>query len=112
MANERTLFVVAVLLTFAVGCVETQGLLYTHTVAPYDLPTGTAIPKATKTCAVDITQLKEPLTRANISVMWSDHAVMEAFRRAGMTDIRYVDIETLSVLNGTYRRRRLVFHGE
>lgn len=71
-----------------------------------------AVPKATKTCAVDIPHLKEPVTRANLSVMRTDHAVMEAFRRVGMTDIRYADIETLSVLNGTYRRRRLIFHGE
>jgi len=38
--------------------------------------------------------------------------VADALKRAGMSEVRYADLETLSILNSTYERRRLVFYGE
>jgi hypothetical protein len=59
-----------------------------------------------------VTQIKEPFTRANLSVLWTDRDVSEALRHAGISEIRYADLETLSVLNGIYARRRLIFYGD
>lgn len=112
MANNRRLALVAAALALASGCMEPQGLLYTHTVRPYDFKAGTCTRVASKACAVDVTQLKEPLTGASITVIWTDRAVLDARAQVGMTELRYVDLETLSVLNATYRRQRLIFHGE
>ena len=45
-------------------------------------------------------------------MLWTDRAVAEAMQRAGMTEIRYADLQTLSVMNSVYERRSLVFYGE
>ncbi|NLG01139.1 MAG: hypothetical protein GX565_13455, partial [Lentisphaerae bacterium] len=56
--------------------------------------------------------LKEPVTQARLSVIWTDRAVAEAMKKAGMTEIRYADLQTFSLLNSVYERRRLIFYGE
>jgi hypothetical protein len=38
--------------------------------------------------------------------------VQEAMKKSNMTEVRYADLITFSVLNKTYERRRLVFYGE
>ena len=84
----------------------------TSSTIPYVLPYDHVVSKASKKCEVDITQLKEPFSHANLSVVWTSRALAEAAARADLTDLRYADIQTLSILNGTYLRRRLVFYGE
>lgn len=95
------------------GCSSPQGLLWTHTVTPYDLPASrNATDRGSKHCSIDVTELREPVTRVRLSVAWTDRAVMDATARAGMKNIRYADLETLSVLNGSYKRQRLIFYGD
>ena len=65
-----------------------------------------------KSCKVNLTQIKEPFTQAHLSVLWTDRAVAEAMERVGMTEIRYTDLQTFSILNSVYERRRLIFYGE
>jgi hypothetical protein len=48
----------------------------------------------------------------NFSVMWADQAITEAAEKAGIREVRYADLQTLSVLNDTYVRRRLLFYGD
>ncbi|MDA3926638.1 MAG: hypothetical protein PF904_18280 [Kiritimatiellae bacterium] len=55
--------------------------------------------------------MKEPVTRLNLSVMWSNKAVKEVAQKAGITEIYYADLETLSIFLGTYQRRRVIFYG-
>jgi hypothetical protein len=112
MATKATASGLLLTLTLSAGCLEPQGLLFTRKTVPYSLPEQSGTRVGIKRCHVDTTQLKEPFTRANLSVLWTHRAVAEAVSRAGMTEIRYVDIETLAVLNGMYARRRLIFHGE
>ncbi len=45
-------------------------------------------------------------------MIWTDRAVSEAMKKAGMTEIRYADLQTFSLLNSVYERRRLIFYGE
>lgn len=95
------------------GCSSPQGLLWTHTVTPYDLPADrSATGRGGKHCSIDITELRDPVTRAHLSVIWTNRLVMDTAARAGMKDIRYADLETLSILNGTYKRERLIFYGD
>jgi len=94
------------------GCLAPRGILYTYATTPYTLPDEGAARRGGKRCTVDITQLKEPVSRANLSVLWTNRGVREAAARAGRTELRYADIQTLSLLNGVYARRRLIFYGE
>ena len=112
MATEATASGLLLALTLCAGCLEPHGLLFTRKTVPYSLPEQSSVQVGMKSCHVDTTQLKEPFTRANLSVLWTHRAVAEAVRLADMKEIRYADIETLSVLNGLYARRRLILYGD
>jgi len=112
MATKFKTGLLCTLLLGMCGCFSPRGYLFTYTQVPYALPYETVGRVGTRSCRVDITQLKEPFSRANLSVMWSNRIVAEAMKRAGMTEIRYADVQTLSVLNSVYERRRLIFYGE
>lgn len=103
---------IGILLLTACGCFSPRGFLFTRSTLPYTLPEGGDGRVGTKSCRVDITQLKEPFSRLNLSVMWSNRAVIESMHRADMTTLRYADVETLSVLNSAYERKRLIFYGD
>ena len=94
------------------GCLSPRGLVFTCVTVPYALPEADLTATGSKTCRIDITQIKEPLSRAGLSVMWSNRAVTEAMTRSGMKEIRYADLQTLSILNGIYLRRRLLLYGD
>ena len=111
MAIERTALLCAALLG-AGGCFAPRGILLTYTTLPYAMPYEQAGHAAPKSCHVDITQLKEPFSSVNLSVTWTSRVVAEAAAKSDMTELRYADIQTLSILNGLYKRRRLVFYGE
>lgn len=102
----------AALLLLAQGCFAPRGYLFTRTTEPYYLPHDAPVARGAKRCSIDITQVKEPFSRANISVIWTNREVEEAARRAGLSELRYADLHTLSFVNGVYMRRRLVFYGE
>ena len=112
MATELTTGVLCALLLGACGCFSPRGYLYTHTQTPYTLSYEEVARVGATSCRVDITQIKEPISRARISVRWTNRALAEAMEKAGMTEVRYADLQTLSVLNGLYERRRLIFYGE
>jgi hypothetical protein len=112
MATDRNVLLLCVLLLGTSGCVAPIGALYTQTTVPYKMPYETVGRVASKSCSVDITQLREPFSGLDISVIWTDRVVAEAMRNAGMTEFRYVDLQTVSILNGVYERRRLLFYGE
>ncbi len=112
MATRLSIGLLSLALLGGAGCFSPRGVLFTYTTMPYELPTDQTVRGASKRCVVDITQIKEPFTRAGLSVMWTSQAVMEAAGRAGMTELRYADLQTLSIANGTYLRQRLIFYGE
>ena len=92
------------------GCLG-RGLLYTRVVRPYshdfqDTPAGT------KTCRVNEHILREPVTRASVSVNFTTRIAEEAARTAGMTNLYYADVETLSILAGLYEKKTLILCGE
>ncbi|HNX33306.1 MAG TPA: hypothetical protein PKM57_01675 [Kiritimatiellia bacterium] len=113
MATDRRFVFLCLLLLCSCGCFAPRGYLFTCTTTPYALPDDARSGRVgKKSCRIGLTQLKEPITQANLSVLWTDRAVAEAMQRAGMTEIRYADLQTLSVMNSVYERRSLVFYGE
>jgi len=112
MATDSHSVLLVVLLMGTCGCFAPRGYILTHSTVPYCLPYETTGRMSSKSCRVDITQVKEPFSRANLSVMWTNRAVSDAMKRAGMTELRYADIQTFSVMNSVYERRRLIFYGE
>jgi len=113
MATELKIGMLCVALLGACGCFTPRGYVFTRTTVPYAMPDDEAKGRVgMKSCRVDITQIKEPISRANLSVMWTNRAVAEAMKRAGMTELRYADLQTFSIMNSTYERRRLIFYGE
>ncbi len=112
MATELQTGLLCALVLGACGCVSPRGRLFSYTTTPYSLPYEAASRVGAKSCRLDITRLKEPFSRARVSVQWSNRAVADAMQKAGMTEVRYADVQTLSILNGVYERRRLIFYGE
>ncbi|MEI7435643.1 MAG: hypothetical protein WCL16_02405 [bacterium] len=104
-----SMFVVMLSLA-AAGCVG-SGLLYTRVVKPYSYDfDGT--PTGVKICRVNEHMLREPITRANLSVSFTSRIVEQASRAAGITNLYFADIETLSVLKGIYVKKTLIIHGD
>ncbi|OGV66024.1 MAG: hypothetical protein A2283_08540 [Lentisphaerae bacterium RIFOXYA12_FULL_48_11] len=99
-----------VLLFLCVGCVA-QGRLYTKVVLPYSTDFQDA-PSGTKACRIAEHRLKEPYTGAGITATWTSRVLEEATRNAGITNIYYADLETLSVLNGIYLKKTLIIYGD
>lgn len=112
MATKQTTGCLLLALLNATGCLAPSGYIVTHTTVPYELPAASVSRRASKSCFVDITQLKEPFSGASLSVIWTSRAVLDAAARANMTELRYADLQTLSIMNGTYKRQRLVIYGE
>ena len=113
MATEIKTGIATALLLVTCGCFSPRGIVFTRATTPFALPEeGTADHVGTKSCSIDITQIKEPFTSANLSVMWSNRAVADAMKKAGMTELRYADLHTLSIMNNVYERRRLIFYGD
>jgi hypothetical protein len=101
------LCVVAVLV---MGC-SARGLLYTSTTEPYykafqDTPVGT------KSVVVNSHRIKEPVSRLSVSGEWDTDEIMRLAKESGITDIHYIDIKTLSIALGTYRRQTLIVYGD
>jgi len=92
------------------GCFAPRGYLFTYRIEPYALPNGAR--RADKRCTVNLTQIKEPFSHARLSVIWTDRAVIDAAEKAGIRELRYADLQTLSIFNDTYLRRRLLLYGE
>lgn len=92
------------------GCAG-PGLLYTDVITPYSLDSkGT--PVGSRQCTVAEYRLREPVTRFGVSALWSNKAVAEACKEAGISEIYYADRRTFSVLFGSYRKRTLIIYGD
>jgi hypothetical protein len=108
MAIKAVLFCLAAVLVM--GC-SARGLLYTSTTVPY-YKTFRDTPVGTKSVVVNSHRIKEPVSRLSVSGEWDTDEIMRAARKAGITDLHYIDIKTLSILLGTYRRQTLIVYGD
>jgi hypothetical protein len=92
------------------GCAP-LGLLYSDTVVPYSKRFDNT-PIGTKRCVIDSHQIKEPISRYNIYAEWSLSHILTEAKKAGISDIYYMDKRTLSILLGIYKRESLLIYGD
>jgi hypothetical protein len=48
----------------------------------------------------------------SLSGEWDNDKIMRVAREAGITELHYIDIKTLSIVLGIYRRQTLILYGE
>ncbi len=86
-------------------------LFYSHTGIPYSEEfLGT--PVGIKTCVIKANQIKEPVTGYSLSAEWPTSYLLQEVKKAGISEIDYIDKRTLSILNGLYKRETLIIHGD
>ncbi len=106
--NRACLFLL--LLVGISGCSVT-GRLYTNIVEPLTEDFNNT-PVGTKTCVIKNYRFREPVSRVNVSVEWTTKDIAEQARKAGITNIYYMDVHTFSVLLELYRRKSIIVYGD
>jgi hypothetical protein len=96
---------------FLAGCSFPPAIIYSDTTAPYSTKF-IETPVGTKQCEIHSHQVKEPTTGYNIYAEWSWSQILNEARKAGITEIHYMDKRTLSILNGIYKRESLIVYGD
>ncbi len=92
------------------GC-GTFGIIYSSTVVPYSQEFKET-PVGTKRCVIEDYQLSEPLTRVTLAAEWSTNYILAEAKKAGIKDIYYIDINTVSILLGIYKHKTLIIYGD
>ena len=107
----RTLFILFLITAgmFCCGCAP--GFIYTNITEPLTTDMNET-PRGTRLAALDTKQLKEPITRFNLSAEWDSRAIGDAAKRAGLNTIFYADMKTVSVLGGIWRQQTVRVWGE
>jgi len=110
MAIKATfLCLIAVLL---LGC--GRGLLYTKTIKPYT-KTFRNTPVGEKVLVINTQNIKASIptiTPPGLSGQWDTDDIMRLAREKGITELRYIDIKTVSFLLGTYSHKSLIVYGD
>ncbi len=108
-AIKRWVLVVILVLTVLTGC-GTTGLIYTNTVAPYskqfnDTPVGS------KRCVLeDHIRVRMPFSGMNAE--WTTEYILKEARKAGINNIYYIDLNTVSFVLGIYTLKRLYIYSD
>jgi hypothetical protein len=97
--------IIVLILFLNTGC-SSPGLIYTNITRP-DTTNFNNSPIGSKICRVNAHRLK-----VRVSGEWSSKIIDNAMREAGMTKCYYVDVKTLSLLLGTYKRTTLILYGD
>ncbi|MGZ6224601.1 MAG: TRL domain-containing protein [Syntrophales bacterium] len=92
------------------GC-GTFGIIYSSTVVPYS-EEFKETPVGTKRCVINDYQLSEPLTRVSLATEWSTNYISAAAEKAGIKDVYYIDVKTVSILLGIYKHKTLIIYGD
>ena len=92
------------------GCVA-RGFLYTRVTEPATLDFQKT-PVGSKRIVVRAYRLQEPVTGYGIAAEWDKDPVKAAAAQAGVTNLYFADLRTLSILGGLYRARTLIVYGD
>lgn len=98
------------LLVACTGCAS-RALLYSRVTEPATENFRHA-PVGKKQCSVPGYRVREPITGYGISAEWDTRYLKRAALEAGITNIYYADLETLSILFRVYQRRTLIIYGD
>ena len=105
--------VMGALLLYLAGCsMAGPGRLYTHVTLPYSRDFNST-PVGTRQCVLKATHhLREPVSGYGVTVEWSADQIQAAARRAGISQISYMDLQTTSFILGIYTRQKLIIYGD
>jgi len=93
------------------GCSKSgPGRLYSNVILPYSTDFNDT-PIGSKHFILKDHSIKEPLSGYGVSVEWSADQIQSASREAGIKNITYIDVQTISFLLGIYTRRKLIVYG-
>jgi hypothetical protein len=101
--------IIALLLSGCTGLI--QGQLYTNITQPYSTDFRNT-PISTKRCVLDEYSLSDPVSGYGVKVAWNMDLIRSAAEKAGITNIAYTEVQTVSILMGIYSRRRLIIYGD
>ena len=101
------------LLLYLAGCsMAGPGRLYTHVTLPYSRDFNST-PLGARQCVLKATHhLREPVSGYGVTVEWSADQIQAAARRAGISQISYMDLQTTSFVLGIYTRQKLIIYGD
>lgn len=110
MAIKAALLCLAALLVM--GC-SGRGIVYTNTIKPYS-KTFRDTPVGKKVVVINTQGIKTPpgLGPPGLAGEWDTDEIIQLAREAGITRLYHIDIKTLSILLGTYRRQTLIVYGD
>lgn len=66
----------------------------------------------TKRFVLDERRLSEPVTGLGISVAWTEDLIRSEAKKAGITQIHFIEQEIVSVLLDIYIHRKLIIYGD
>ena len=110
MATRSGVLFLSLWLLGLAGC-ATRAVLFSHVTEPATV-NFRHTPVGTKRCVIRNFRVQEPVSGYGVSAEWDAGTIRAAARQAGITNIYYVDLQTLSVLSGLYRQRALVVYGD
>ena len=95
------------------GCAPSlpSGLLYSDTTSPYSRKFDET-PVGSKRCVIHDHQIREPVSGYNLYAEWTSAYILSEARKAGISNIHYMDKRTFSILLGIYRRESLIIYGD
>lgn len=90
-----------------------RGIVYSNTIKPYS-KTFQNTPVGKKVVFINTQTIKTPpfLGAPGLGGEWDADEIMRLAREAGITELRHIDVKTLSFLLGTYRRQTLIVYGD
>lgn len=108
----RHMVIAAVIFCLAGCSMAGPGRLYTRVTLPYSRDFNST-PVGAKQYVLKATHhLREPVSGYGVTVEWSADQIQAAARRAGISRINYVDLQTTSFVLGIYTRQKLIIYGD
>ena len=86
-------------------------MLYTRVTQPLTV-NFSKTPVGSRWISVQAHRFQEPVTGLGVSAEWESGLMKTAALQAGITNLYFADVQTLSILNGIYRRRTLIVYGD
>jgi hypothetical protein len=87
------------------------GHIYTNIIRPYSRDFNHT-PAGVRQCRLKAHQIKEPVSGYGVTIEWSTSQIQAAARAAGISNIRYMDVQTISFIMGIYTQRILIIYGD
>jgi len=93
-----------------VGCVA-PGYIFSDITEPYcDNMNNTPIGE--REGVSDTKQFKVPYVAPGLTALWSSNAIGDAAKEAGLTELYYCDLHTLSILGGVWQSQNIIVYGK